>query len=147
MINKYNMNESAICHQGVVKEIRDNTLFVQIERSSACAACHAKSVCLSSDRKEEIIPVPINEPDAFQVGELVQINLKKTLGAKAVVIAYLCPLIVLVAGLFTTYYFTKNELLSVGVSFAATALYFLFIKKIDTKLKKHFVFVVSKIDN
>jgi sigma-E factor negative regulatory protein RseC len=79
------------------------------------------------------------------VGELVQVTLKKSLGAKAVVIAYLFPFMALSLGLFGTYYLTKNELLSVGVSFVATALYFLFIKKIDHRLKKHFTFFATKI--
>jgi positive regulator of sigma E activity len=80
------------------------------------------------------------------VGEIVQVNMKQSLGNKAVVIAYLCPFIVLAAGLFLTYYLTKNELISVGVAFAATVLYFLGIKKIDKRLKKHFAFFASKIN-
>ena len=140
------MNSTGICHQGTVKEIKDHVLFVEIERSAACASCHAKGACLASQRKNEIIPILTNEPNEFQVGELVQVNLKKSMGAKAVIIAYLCPFLVLILGLFGTYYFTKNELLSIGIAFAATAIYFLFIKKIDDKLKKHFTFFVSKID-
>ena len=92
-----------------------------------------------------MIVVPVKDAEAFETGESVQVNLKKSMGGKAVVMAYLFPFLALAAGLFTTYYFTKNELLSVGVSFAATALYFLFIKKIDGRLKKHFTFYVSKI--
>ena len=134
-----------ICHRGTIKTIENNMLYVEIERSSACAACHAKSVCPSFDKKNEMIVVPVKDVTAFQIGESVQVNLKKTMGGKAVVLAYLFPFLALIAGLFTTYYFTKNELLSVGVAFAATTLYFLFIKKIDNKLKKHFVFSVHKI--
>jgi sigma-E factor negative regulatory protein RseC len=140
------METPNICHQGKVKEIRDHFLFVEIERSAACASCHAKGACLASQRKDEIVPVFTNEPNIYQVGEIVQVSIKKSLGAKAIVIAYLCPFLVLAIGLFLTYYITKNELLSIGVSFAATALYFLFIKKMDNKLKKQFTFSVSKIN-
>jgi len=139
------MDTSDICHQGTIKEISNNTLFVEIERHTACAACHAKSVCLSFSKKDEIIPVSAHEPDAFQVGERVQVHLKKSLGSKAVVIAYLFPFLVLALGLFVTYYFTKNELLGIGVAFVATALYFLMLKKMDNKLKKQFSFFASKI--
>jgi sigma-E factor negative regulatory protein RseC len=140
------MNTPTLCHQGTIKEITGNTLFVEIERRSACASCHAKSVCLSSDKKDEVITVNTNEPEIYNVGEKVQVNLKKSLGAKAVVLAYLCPFLALALGLFLTYFITKNELLSIGVGFAATALYFLFIKKIDNKLQKKFSFVVSKLN-
>jgi len=139
------MNTSNICHQGIIKEIKANTLFVEIERSAACSACHAKGACLASQRKDEIIPIFTPNPDTFQVSEVVQVNMKKTMGSKAVVIAYLCPFLALALGLFVTYSFTNNELLSIGVAFGATALYFLFIKKMETRLKKHFTFFVSKI--
>jgi len=141
------MNSSNICHQGTIKEIQDNTLFVEIERSAACSACHAKGACLASQKKDEIIPILTQNPGAFQVGEVVQVNMKKSMGAKAIVIAYLCPFLALTLGLFGTYYFTKNELLSIGVAFGATALYFLFLKKMENRLKKHFTFFASKIMN
>jgi len=140
------MSSANICHQGTVKEIKENILYVEIERLAACASCHAKSVCFAFTQKDQIISVPTNEPELFRVGEAVQLTLKQSLGAKAVVIAYLFPFLVLAIGLFVTYYFTKNELLSIGVSFAATALYFLFIKKMDNKLKKEFSFFASKIN-
>jgi sigma-E factor negative regulatory protein RseC len=140
------MSESAICHQGVVKEITNGVLYVEVERRAACAACHAKNFCMPSEKRDEIIPIPTNNPHEYQLGELVQVRLKQSVGAKAVVIAYLFPFLALALGLFVTYSFTNNELLSIGVAFAATTLYFLFIKKIDSKLKKHFTFVVSKIN-
>jgi sigma-E factor negative regulatory protein RseC len=139
------MDSPSICHHGTVKEIKENTLFVEIERSVACASCHAKGACLASQRKDEIVPIFTDAPETFRVGEVVQVSMKRSLGATAVVIAYLCPFLVLTLGLFGTYYCTKNELLSIGVAFGATALYFLFIKKIDNKLKKHFTLSVSKI--
>jgi sigma-E factor negative regulatory protein RseC len=140
------MDTPNICHQGTIKEIKNDTLFVEIERRAACASCHAKSVCTPFAQKDEVISIPVNNPDTFQVGENVQLKLKQSLGTKAVVIAYLCPFLVLALGLFVTYYFTKNELLSVGVAFVATTFYYLFIKSMDNKLKKHFTFLVNKIN-
>jgi len=140
------MSVSDICHQGTVKEIKEKVLYVEIERHTACAACHAQSVCLTFSKKDEIIPVPTNEPENFKVGERVHVNLKQSLGTKAVVIAYLFPFLVLAIGLFVTYYFTKNELLSIVVSFSATALYFFMIKKMDKRLKKEFSFFANKIN-
>jgi len=139
------MDTPNICHQGTIKEIAGNILFVEIERSAACASCHAKTMCFGA-KKDELISIPTNEPNAFQVGETVRVFIKKSMGAKAVVIAYLCPFLVLSIGLFTTYYFTKSDLLSIGVAFVATALYFLFIKRIENRLKKQFTFFVSKIN-
>jgi sigma-E factor negative regulatory protein RseC len=133
-----------ICQKGTIKEIKGNILFVEIERKTACAACHAKSVCIPFVKKDEVIPIPIKQPEIFCVGEIVQLSLKQSLGMRAVIIAYLFPFVVLSLGLFLIYYITKNELLSVGVAFMVTSLYYLLLKKIDNKLKKHFTFSVSK---
>jgi sigma-E factor negative regulatory protein RseC len=99
---------------------------------------------MSFDKKDEMVSISVNNPEIYQVGESVELKLKQSLGTKAVVIAYLCPFIVMAFGLFVTYYLTKNELLSVGVAFAATILYYLFIKSIDKKLKKQFRFTINK---
>ena len=72
--------------------------------------------------------------------------MKQTLGMKAVVIAYLFPFIVLALGLFVTYALTKQELISVGVSFGLTAIYYFIISKLKDKFEKEFVFTVKKID-
>jgi len=140
------MSTRNICHKGTINKMLDNILYVEIERHTACAACHAKNICLSFSKKEAIIPVATNEPEKFQVGEVVQLTMKQSMGSKAVVIAYLFPFLVLALGLLVTYYFTKNELLSIGVSFAATILYFLLIKKIDKRLQKQFSFVANKME-
>jgi len=139
------MKSSNICQQGTIKNILGNTLFVEIKRHAACSGCQAKSFCPSSEKKEEIFPVPTKEPQLFQIGEEVQLTLKKSLGNKAVIIAYLFPFIVLTTGLFITYHFTKNDLISIGIAFVATTLYYLFLKKIDKKIEKHFSFSVNKI--
>ena len=133
-----------ICQQGKVKEIKNNILFIEIERHTACASCHAKTMCIPFDKKNEVISIPVTHPDGFQVGENIQLTLKQSMGTKAVIIAYLCPFLILSSGLFLIYYFTKNELLSVGVAFAATTLYFILLKRIDSRMKKRFTFMVNK---
>ena len=140
------MDSADICQKGTIKKIQDNTLFVEVERRAACAACHAKNVCNPFNKKDEMISIQVNNPDFFQVEENVQLILKQSMGTKAVVIAYLLPFLALALGLFVTFYFTKNELLSIGVAFAVTSLYYLFIKRLDHKLKKHFTFLVNKFN-
>jgi sigma-E factor negative regulatory protein RseC len=140
------MNETNICHQGIVKEIAENTLFVQIERHNACTGCHAKNVCSTFGQKDEIIQVFTQNPETFQQGETVRVSMQQSLGLKAIVIAYLCPFFVLVTCLFLTYYLTNNELLSVIVALVSTVLYYLIIKKIENRLKKRFFFFVNKIN-
>ena len=135
-----------VCSQAVVKEVQDTYIIAEIVIQSACAACHAKGACGVSERKQEKLKIDLPNPEIFTVGEVVSIEMKQTLGMKAVVIAYLFPFIVLALGLFVTYALTKQELVSVGVSFGLTAIYYFIISKLKDKFEKEFVFTVKKID-
>ncbi len=139
-------NSNQVCSQAVIKEVGDSYVVAEIVIESACAACHAKSACGVSDRKQEKIKVPVENPEDFKVGEFVSVEMKQSLGMKAVVIAYLFPFIVLVLGLFVTYGITKNELLSIGVCFGSVALYYLIITKLKDKFEKEFVFSIKKME-
>ena len=120
-------NNNQVCSQAVVKEVQDTYIIAEIVIQSACAACHAKGACGVSERKQEKLKIDLPNPEIFTVGEVVSIEMKQTLGMKAVVIAYLFPFIVLALGLFVTYALTKQELVSVGVSFGLTAIYYFII--------------------
>lgn len=139
-------NNNQVCSQAVVKEVQDTYIIAEIVIQSACAACHAKGACGVSERKQEKLKIDLPNPEIFTVGEVVSIEMKQTLGMKAVVIAYLFPFIVLALGLFVTYALTKQELVSVGVSFGLTVIYYFIISKLKDKFEKEFVFTVKKID-
>jgi sigma-E factor negative regulatory protein RseC len=139
-------DHNQVCSQAVVKEVQDTYIIAEIVIQSACAACHAKGACGVSERKQEKLKIDLPHPENFTVGEVVSVEMKQNLGMKAVVIAYLFPFIILAAGLFVTYALTKHELLSVGVSFGLTAIYYFIISKLKDKFEKEFVFTVKKID-
>ncbi len=139
-------DHNQVCSQAVVKEVQDTYIIAEIVVQSACAACHAKGACGVSERKQEKLKIDLPNPEIFTVGEVVSVEMKQTLGMKAVVIAYLFPFIVLALGLFVTYALTKQELISVGVSFGLTAIYYFIISKLKDKFEKEFVFTVKKID-
>lgn len=139
-------DHNQVCSQAVVKEVQDTYIIAEIVVQSACAACHAKGACGVSERKQEKLKIDLPNPEIFTVGEVVSVEMKQNLGMKAVVIAYLFPFIVLALGLFVTYALTKQELISVGVSFGLTAIYYFIISKLKDKFEKEFVFTVKKID-
>ena len=139
-------DHNQVCSQAVVKEVQDTYIIAEIVIQSACAACHAKGACGVSERKQEKLKIDLPNPEIFTVGEIVSVEMKQTLGMKAVIIAYLLPFVVLASGLFVTYALTKQELISVGVAFGLTAIYYFIISKLKDKFEKEFVFTVKKID-
>lgn len=141
------MENNHLCNQGIVKEIQGNTLFVEITVSSACSQCHGKAFCSMAEHREEILQIASPEAATFEVGEEVYITMKSSLGTKAVIIAYVGPLLVLCLGLFLTYFITHKELLSCAVGFGCLAAYFLILRRFKEKFKQEFTMEVKEINS
>ena len=139
-------DSTQVCNKAIVKEIKETYINVEMTLSSACSSCHAKGACGAADKKQEILKIACSDPTQFKVGELVDVELKKSSGRKAVLIAYFFPFVVMVLFLFGIYAITKNDLLSIGVSFAMTAIYYFIISKLKNKLEKEFVLTVKKTE-
>jgi Positive regulator of sigma(E), RseC/MucC. len=88
------MNKS-IDHKGTIIEISENNIKVEIINKSLCSACHAKSVCSVSDAKDKIIDIPYYNNGEYEVGELVIVEMAKSMGFKAVWLSYVIPLTIL----------------------------------------------------
>ena len=81
----------------------------------------------------------------FQVGETVELLLETSAGNKAVVLAYVLPLIVLLVLLFGCYAITGKELLSVGVGVLGVVFYYLILKSAGKKVEKGITLGVRKV--
>lgn len=130
---------SDICQTGRVLRIEKNGLWVEVLVESACAACHAKSVCLSSERRQQEVFAYCSEPELFAVGEEVRLAMRRKAGNRAVRIGYLYPCIILLASLLVSNRFIANELICVAIALGLTAIYYLLIwafkKKLDSGFK------------
>ena len=85
------MAKNEISHTGTVLEMTPEFTTVEIVAQSACAACHAKSMCGVADEKQKIIMVPTDPYASYKVGDEVLVMLKKSMGMKAVWISYVIP--------------------------------------------------------
>ena len=138
---------STICKEGIVRAVNDRTVEVEVTVSSACAGCHAKSICIPSDHRQETVTAHVTGNESYKVGERVNLVLQGNAGAKAVVIAYVIPFAVLLAAFIASYLIFHNELVSVLVSLGVVLLYFLFLKTQRHKIDQNFTFYVKKIVN
>lgn len=136
--------ENNICREGIIREVSEGKVLVEIIVSSACSGCHAKSICIPSDRREERIWVATAEGENYAVGEVVELSLKASAGNKAVALAYVAPLVVLLAVLFGTYALTSNELLSVSLSVLCVIAYYLVLKTMNRRIEDEITFSVQK---
>lgn len=114
-------------------------VIVSVMPESACAGCHAKSVCGERGEKREIV---VKTPYAaeYAPGERVVVALEhKHMGLISVVWSYVLPLIVLVGVLFGVKAFGVEDGIAALSSMAAMSLYYVALylmrKMFDKKIK------------
>ncbi len=129
-------------HEGIVTEVTTQHIKVRIVNESACASCHAKGSCTAADLQDKIIDIYQSETD-IQPGQKVMILGKKSLAPKAVSLAYVYPILIMLAVLITTFYVANNELLAGGLALAALVPYYVVIYLLKDKLKRTFSFSIK----
>ena len=112
-------NEETISHEGIVTKITDDELEIKILAQSACAACHAKSACGMGEQAEKILTVPRPKGRDFALNQKVNVRMAIGQGNKAAVLAYLIPIVLLLAVLFVCLGLGMNEGLAALVSIIA----------------------------
>lgn len=85
---------------GQITDVRSGMVVVRIARLSACAGCHAQSVCASSDCVERYVTVAIMPTDQFNVGDIVAVEGKVQIGLLAVLLSFVLPILLLFVSLF-----------------------------------------------
>lgn len=132
-----------IAHEGRIVEITPDFTTVEIIASSACSACHAKTLCGMSEDKEKLIMVPTDGFRELHVGDQVTVMTKMSMGLKAVWISYVIPLAVLMILILTLSGFFDNEFLCGLLSIAGVAVYYFIVWLFRDRLSNEFVFYIK----
>ena len=133
-----------IRHEGVVFRTSGNMAHVEIVQTSACSACKARSMCMSSESQQKQMDVEMLEP--MQAGDRVEVEVRERLAWRAVLLAYILPFVVMMAVIAVLDYATDWSEAIVGtLSLCAIALYYLILSAFKHKLQKQFSFTARKI--
>jgi len=136
-------SDDSISHPGTIASIGKDHLKVRIMNVSACSACHAKSVCSVADMKEKIIEVKRHDGENYSVGDHVRVTLRKSLGAKAVLLAYVVPLCILVVSLAVLISLSLNEGLAAMIAIGLMIPYYVVLYLVRDRLKRSFDFRIQ----
>ncbi len=135
-----------IKHDGVVDSIEENCIHVRIVQASVCAACGAKSLCSAAESKEKIVDVYGADITAYQVGQRVMVEGAAAMGMKAVRLAFLFPLVLLVASVALVMWLADgNEALAALAALLVLTIYFLLLFANKKKLAREFTFTIKPI--
>lgn len=132
-----------ISHRGKIIEITPEVTRVEIISESACSACHAKGLCGASESKVKVIEVATRGWDNWSVGDEVNVCLKSSMGHKAVWVAYVIPLVVLMTVLLGLDAAGMSEIMSGLLAIAATGVYYFIIWLLRDRLNNEYIFNVK----
>ena len=141
------MAKERIEHEGRVIAVDKDYISVEIVNKSACASCHAKGVCGASDEAVKVIEVAqsfATLADDYQVGETVNVVMSSAMGTQAIWIAYVIPLIVLMASILVFSLCGAPELWMGLGSLGVVALYYLGVYLMRNRISKIFIFSIEK---
>ena len=133
-----------ISHIGEIVAIEPDFITVKIVSESACSHCHAAAFCGTADAAEKLVSVPFSLGD-WSVGQKVNVLLKRSMGFKAVWLAYAIPLVVLLAVLLGLLSVGLGELPSALAAIGAVALYYLVLLLLRDKLRNEYSFYITRI--
>lgn len=137
------MSSPEISHIGKIVAIDPDFITVEIVAESACATCHAAGMCGTADATHKAITVPATVGN-WAVGQEVQVLLKRSMGFKAVWLAYAIPLAVLLAVLLGLNATGMSELASGLIAIAAVGIYYLVLLLFRNRLRNEYSFYIKE---
>ena len=138
-------SSGTIEHFGVVMEVGDNTVRVNVMPESACGSCRAKGSCLAGGDNERVIDAFRSPGVNYSAGEQIKVILEHSHGIKALVLGYLLPFLLVLTGLVIMTSLGINEAMAGILSLAILAPYYLGLTFFKDRLKKEFSFRLQKL--
>lgn len=128
---------------GVVEELDNDTIKVNITSISACQSCHAKGACSVADVQKKTIEIPSKAN--FKPGQHVKIALQQSSGYKALFLGYVLPFLIVLFTLILFTSFTDNEAIAGIVSIGTLIPYYSFIYLMRNKIRRKFSFMIKPV--
>ena len=134
-----------IQHSGTVLRVEGKTVFVRITSRSACGSCAARAACGLAEATEKVIEVETPSAANYQTGDEVLVGVRKHIGGKAVLLAYVGALVVLLATLIGATLLGVNEGLAVVITLGAVALYYGLLRLLRRQIENTIQFTITQI--
>lgn len=136
-----------VTQEGVIIEVTATSALVEIESRGACASCQLNGSCVGSESECKIVEVALTPYQHYQIGERVAVKMEHSMGFKAVWIAYVLPLILLILTMVILSTVGVNELYIAIVTIGVITLYYIGLSLFRNHLNKDFTFKIEKLDN
>ena len=133
-------------HEGTIDTINGNQYTIRISQSSACSECHAKGACMAADTKIKMVDV-VDLSGQFKLNERVLLLGKTSIGYKAVLWAFVLPLILLICVIVaSTSIWYVSELQSALLALGALVPYYALLYIVRHKMGEKLAFTIKKLN-
>ncbi len=133
-------------HEGTIRKIDGNQLTILISQNSACSECHAKGACMAADTKEKMVDV-VDDTGMYRLNERVLLLGKTSIGYKAILWAFVIPLILMIGVIVaSTSIWDIGELQAAFMSIIVLAPYYAFLYMVRAKMGERLAFTIKKLN-
>lgn len=133
-------------HEGTIDNISGNQYSIRITQSTACSECHAKGACIAADTKVKMVDV-VDSSGEFKLNERVLLSGKTSIGYKAVLWAFVLPLILLMSVIFASIsIWHVGELQAALMALVALAPYYALLYIVRHKMGEKLAFTIRKLN-
>lgn len=132
-----------VSHKGRIVRMTPQITTVAIEQHGACGTCHAAGLCGMADVVEKAVELPTDPYASYGVGDEVELVLKASMGMKAVWLAYVVPLLILLAVILGLFALGVGEVVAGLAGIAAVGVYYFLLWLFRNRLKNEYVFTIK----
>ena len=132
-------------HKGVVASVGGDYVCVEIEVMEACGSCASRKACAMGSSEKREITVHTSDAANYSVGEVVNVGARRSLGAVAVVLCYIVPLMLLLAALVVANMLGYSDGVAAVVALSSAALYYALLALMRRHISEKVTFTINKI--
>lgn len=133
-------------HSGIVDRVERDMVHVRITAHSACGSCKAREACGLAETQDKFVSVRCSAAAEYRAGDAVTVGVRRGVGMRAVVLAYVGALAVLLAVLIVAQTVMKwSEGVSALAAIAGVGVYYVVLWLLRRRIEHTIQFTITKI--
>lgn len=134
------MTGKVIEHSGTIVFIGVGVLKVEIVSNAACGECAAGSLCSAAEKRRKVVDVFPTPGRDYVLGDTITFVGERSMGVRAVLLAYVIPLLLVVAGLVCAHVAGLGDGGCALVALATLVPYYAALWLLRGRIDKSFIF-------
>lgn len=130
--------------EGTITNIDNGMVTIQICSESACSGCNAKLICGTAKKDSKTIECYTSDANNFNIGDNVTVQISDLTSYKAILMAYIVPIVILVGTLSLCTWSGISEGIASLTSLAMLAVYYGLLYSFKDAIKKRILFKIVK---